>query len=158
MTDAPYLSPPLEIESHFRDYNDHVNMAYHVVLADKAVDHAYAEIKGADYVDAYGMTTFAAEVHVRYVREMNMDDEIRGRVRFANADEKRLHWVVELIRGSDGETVTTVEGVTLSVSVESRKVEPFPADVLERLQAAVARDGPGAAALDWVGRRVGMSK
>ena len=158
MTDAPYLSPPLEIESRFLDHNDHVNMAYHLVLADTALDHAFSAIKGRDYVEARGMTTFAAEMHVRYLCEMYMGDEIRGRVRFAAADEKRAHWVVELVRTSDGSVVTTVEGVTLSIDVASRKVRPFPEDVHERLMASVGRDAAGAAALGWVGRRVAMSK
>ncbi|MFC3692073.1 acyl-CoA thioesterase [Chenggangzhangella methanolivorans] len=158
MNDAPYLSPPLEIESRFLDHNGHVNMAYHLVLADTALDLAFGELKGPDYVEARGMTTFAAEMHVRYLREMKMGEEIRGRVRFVAADAKRAHWAVELVRGSDGETVTTAEGVTMSVSVASRKVAPFPEDVFERLTARVARDAPGAAGLDWLGRRVAMRK
>lgn len=157
MTDAPYLSPPLKIETGFLDHNGHVNMAYHLVLADRALDLAFAQIKGQDYVDARGMTTFAAEMHVRYLQEMNMGDEIRGRVRFAAADDKRAHWVVELVR-PDGEVVTTAEGVSLSVEVETRKVSPFPPDVAARLKAAAARDAAGAASLDWIGRRVTMKK
>ena len=158
MTDAPYLSPPLEIESRFLDHNGHVNMAYHLVLVDEALELALAPIKGDGYVEGRGMTTFAAEMHVRYLCEINMGDEIRGRVRFVAADAKRTHWVVELLRTADGVVTTTAEGVSLSVDVASRKVAPFPADVAERLNAAVQHDADGAAGLDWLGRHVAMKK
>lgn len=157
MPDA-YLSPPLEIEPSFLDHNGHVNMAYHLVLADRALDMAFAQIKGEDYVDGRGMTTFAAELHVRYLREINMGDEIRGRVRWAAADAKRGHWTVELVRCPEFEVATTVEGVSLSVSVETRKVEGFPTDVQRRLEGAVQRDAEGVAAMDWLGRRVAMRR
>lgn len=155
-----YVTPPLEIESSFLDYNGHVNMAYHVVLADRALDLAFAArgIKDEDYPRKRGMTTFAAELHTRYLAEINVGDDIRGRVRFADADAKRVLWVVELIRGADGETVTTVEGVSLSVSVESRRVAHFPSDVEEKITAAVAEDAEAVSRFDWLGRSVRMTK
>ncbi|WP_020178005.1 thioesterase family protein [Methylopila sp. M107] len=158
MSDAAYLSPPLEIEERFLDHNGHVNMAYHLVLADRALDLAFAQIKGADYLGERGLTTFAAEMHVRYLREINLGDEIRGRVIWVSTDAKRALWAIELVRGAEGEVATTVEGVSLSVELASRKVTPFPADVAARLSEAAAQCAEEAAALDWLGRRVGMSK
>lgn len=155
-----YVTPPLEIEPSFLDRNGHVNMAYHVVLADRALDIAFEArgIKDDSYPKARGMTTFAAELHTRYLAEINAGDDIRGRVRFADADGKRVLWVVELIRGADGETVTTVEGVSLSVSVETRRVAYFPDDIQEKLAAAVADDAEAVSGFDWLGRSVGMKK
>lgn len=158
MTDA-FVSPPLEIEPSFLDHNGHVNMAYHVLLADRALDLAFGALKGGgDYLDERGMTTFAAEVHVRYLGEIRMGDEIRGRVRFAAADSKRAIWVIELIRGAEAEVVTTLEGVSLSVRLATRKVASFPGDVQARLAEAVSRDAAAIAAMTWLGRSVGMSK
>lgn len=153
-----FLSPPLEIEPSFLDHNGHVNMAYHLVLADRALDMAFAQIKGADYVEVRGMTTFAAEMHVRYLREINMGDDIRGRVRWAAADSKRGHWTVELVRFPDSVVTTTVEGVSLSVSLDTRRVTAFPDDVRDRLAAVAARDADGVAAMDWLGRSVAMKR
>ncbi len=158
MTDAAYLSPPLEIEERFLDYNGHVNMAYHLVLADAALDLAFAEIKGGAYLDERGLTTFAAEMHVRYLKEINFGDEVRGRVRWIGADAKRVLWAVELVRGDAREVTTTVEGVSLSVDLATRKVTPFPDDIAEKLAAAVAAGAEAASALRWLGRRVAMSK
>jgi acyl-CoA thioester hydrolase len=158
LTGSPYLSPPLEIERAFLDHNGHVNMAYHLVLADRALDLAFQPIKGEDYVEQRGMTTFAVELHVRYRREIAFGDEIRGRVRWLACDDKRIHWSVELVRGTDHEVATTVEGLSLSISLAIRAAAPFPADIGARFAEGVARDAPAAAALDWIGRRVAMSK
>jgi acyl-CoA thioester hydrolase len=157
LNDAVFVSPPLSIEPAFLDHNGHVNMAYHLVLADRALDMAFAPIKGPDYVDGRGMTTFAGDVHIRYLREMTIDDEIRGRVILVESDAKRVIWAVELVRG-DGALVSSIEGNSLSVSIETRKVTPFPDDVRARIEQTVAGCRPAAKALDWLGRRVSMSK
>lgn len=158
MDDPAFVSPPLAIKPEFLDHNGHVNMAYHLVLADEALDLRFQQLKGADYVEGRGMTTFAAEVHVRYLREMTIRDDIRGRVFWVESDAKRTRWAVELFRASDGVVVTTVEGVSMSVSVETRKVTPYPEDVSSRLEAAVSGDGRSVNELDWLGRSVAMKK
>ncbi|GLK67965.1 acyl-CoA thioesterase [Hansschlegelia plantiphila] len=157
MADA-FVSPPLAIEQAFLDHNGHVNMAYHLVLVDRALDLAFEPLKGPNYLAGRGMTTFAGEVHVRYLREVNAEDEVRGRVILVESDAKRALWAVEIIRASDGAVVTTAEGVSLSVSAESRRVAPFPDDVRARIEAVVARDAEAAAGLDWLGRRVSMRR
>lgn len=157
MNDAAFVSPPLLIEPAFLDFNGHVNMAYHLVLADRALQMAFDPIKGDGYLETRGMTTFAGDVHLRYVREMRLGDEIRGRVMLVESDAKRVIWAVELSRG-DGDVISTVEGNALSVSVETRKVTPWPDDVRSRIEAVVARNAEAVSKLEWLGRRVSMSR
>lgn len=159
MTDLAFVTPPLAIEPAFLDHNGHVNMAYHLVLADQALDLAFAAFgAGPDDGPARGFSTFAGELHVRYLSEMNAGDVIEGRVMIVDADAKRALWAVELVRRPGGEVVTTVEGVSLAVSVETRKVARFPDDVQGRITSAVERARPAVAALAWLGRRVGMRR
>lgn len=160
MADGPFVTPPLAIERSFIDHNEHVNMAYHLVLADQAVELALAGFRqdsGYDAPDA-PFTTFAGETHIRYLREMNFGDAIVGRVLLVEADAKRVRWAVELRRLPADEVVTTVEGVTLSISRATRRVAPFPEDTRARIAAAVEACGPEVAALDWLGRSVGMKR
>jgi acyl-CoA thioester hydrolase len=156
MTDPAFVSRPLAIEPSFLDHNGHVNMAYHLVMADRALDEAFAAF-GVDgsYVATRGMTTFAGELHVRYLREIHAADRIVGRVLLTGGDEKRIVWAVELIREPGGETVTTVEGVSLSVDATSRRVAPFPPDILENARRVMAGHEQ-ATRPDWLGRHVGM--
>lgn len=157
MTDDAFLSPLLAIDVGFLDHNGHVNMAYHLVLADRALDLAFDPIKGDEYLER-GMTTFAVETHVRYLREINMGDVVRGRVRWIACDAKRAHWIVELVLAPDGEVATTVEGVSLSIDIASRRAAPFPADVFGRLQETTSRHAPPSGSLEWIGRRVSMNR
>lgn len=159
MTDAAFVTDPLPVERSYLDHNGHVNMAYHLVLVDQALDLAFAAfgVDGA-YVEDLGLSTFAGEMHVRYLNEINFGDVIRGRVVFLEADAKRVRWSVELARESDGAVTTTVEGVTLSVSLATRRVTPFPDTVQLAIAALIESHETAAAKLDWLGRRVGMRR
>lgn len=159
MTDPAFVTPPLAIEPSFLDHNGHVNMAYHLVLADRALDMAFSRFKaGPDFGAERGLTTFAGEMHVRYLLEMNERDVIVGRVLLVEADAKRVRWAVELVRRPDGAVVTTVEGVSLAISVATRKVSPFPDDIQTLIAATVERCRSEVAKLDWLGRKVGMRR
>ncbi|WP_020185447.1 thioesterase family protein [Methylopila sp. 73B] len=159
MTDAAFITDPLPIERSYLDHNGHVNMAYHLVLVDQALDLAFAAF-GVDaaYVQDLGLSTFAGEMHVRYLNEINFGDVMRGRVVFIEADAKRVRWAVELRRESDEAVTTTVEGVTLSVSLATRRVAPFAHAVRPAIAAMIESHRSEAAKLDWLGRRVGMQR
>src|SRR5438034_933732 len=88
---APFVSSVMRVEPAWIDYNGHLNMAYYNVLFDRAVDEAFELLGcGIDYVKTQRHSCFTAEVHVRYLRELNAGDparlpscghEIRGPVR-----------------------------------------------------------------------------
>src|SRR6202521_2436362 len=68
---APFVSSVMRVEDHWIDYNGHLNMAYYNVLSDRAVDEAYELIGiGPAYAKRRRGSTFSAEVHVRYLREL----------------------------------------------------------------------------------------
>ncbi len=71
---APFVSSLMKVEPAWIDYNGHLNMAYYNVLFDRAVDEVFELLGcGADYVKK-GFSTFTAEVHVRYLRELKEGD------------------------------------------------------------------------------------
>ena len=74
---APFVSSLMKVEPAWIDYNGHLNMAYYNVLFDRAVDEVFELLGcGADYVSK-GFSTFTAEVHVRYLRELKEGDPVR---------------------------------------------------------------------------------
>ncbi len=74
---APFVSSLMKVEPAWIDYNGHLNMAYYNVLFDRAVDEVFELLGcGADYVKK-GFSTFTAEVHVRYLRELKEGDPVR---------------------------------------------------------------------------------
>ena len=60
------------------DANGHLNLAYYVVLFDQATDLMYDVIGvGQAYRDATGNSTFTAETHTLYEREVRVGERVR---------------------------------------------------------------------------------
>ena len=135
---APFVSPIMEIEKEWIDYNGHLNMAYYNVLFDRCVDGAFDLMGlGPDYIRDRKLTTFTAEVHVCYVRELHLGHQVTGTFQLLDHDEKRLHAYQE-IRHADGWLAATSESLTLHVDMAGPKVVPFPADIMEKVEALAA--------------------
>lgn len=131
---APFVSSAMRVEDAWIDYNGHMNMAYHNVLFDRCVDQAYELIGiGADYVAARRHSTYTAEVHVRYLRELHAGDPVRVTLQLLDYDSKRLHYFEQLFHAEHGWIAATSENLALHVDMARRKTAPFPAEVMRRL-------------------------
>src|SRR4051794_7073779 len=86
---APFVSSVMRIDPAWIDYNGHLNMAYYNVLFDRAIEEAFAIIGlGADYIRERDASTFTAECHVTYKRELNLGDPVRVTLQLLDFDEK----------------------------------------------------------------------
>jgi acyl-CoA thioester hydrolase len=152
---APFVSSVMRVEDGWIDYNGHLNMAYYNVLFDRAVDEAYELLDiGHDYL-ATGCSTFTAEVHVRYLRELQAGDPVRVTFQLLGYDEKRLHYFEQLFHATEGWVSATSENMALHVDMTAKKTAPFPAAVMRRIGKMLASHAnlprPEAA-----GRRIAM--
>ena len=130
---APLVSRTMEVEKEWIDYNGHLNMAYYNVLFDRAADEAFEMLgMGPRYAEERKLTTYTAEVHVCYVRELHLGHRVTGTLQLLDFDEKRFHIFQEL-RHADGWLAATSESLTLHVDMTGPKVAPFPADILANL-------------------------
>ena len=140
---APFVSSVMRVEPSWIDYNGHLNMAYYNVLFDRCVDEAYELLGiGADYLSRHGHSTFTAEAHVRYLRELHEGDPVRATFQMLDYDSKRIHYFQQLFHATDGWMSATSENMTLHVDMAARKVAPFPEAVrrtLCRMKMAHAR-------------------
>jgi acyl-CoA thioester hydrolase len=140
---APFVSSLMHVESQWIDYNNHLNMAYYNVLFDRAVDEVYELIGiGAEYLKQANHSTFTAEVHVRYVRELQVNDPVRVTFQLLDYDAKRIHYFEQLFHATEGWVSATSENITLHVNMAAKKVAPFPEGIvhsLARMKAAHAR-------------------
>ncbi len=131
---APFVSSTMRVEPQWMDYNGHLNMAYYNVLLDRAVDEAFGLIGlDQDYLEKRSASYFLAECHVRYRRELSTGDLVRVTVQLIDVDEKRLHYYMELRHAAEGWLSATSENLSLHVDLATRKVAPFPADILANL-------------------------
>lgn len=154
---TPFVSSVMRVEPAWIDYNGHLNMAYYNVLFDRAVDEVFELLGcGADYV-ATGFSTFTAEVHVRYLRELHEGDPVQVTFQLLGYDAKRMHYFEQLVHAELGWVSATSENMSLHVDMKAKKVAPFPPKVAGRLAAMQAAHAslprPEAA-----GRSIAMSR
>ncbi|MBC8129210.1 MAG: thioesterase family protein [Rhizobiaceae bacterium] len=154
---APHRSSPLIVLPEWIDFNGHLNLAYYHVLFDRGADEHFPTLGlGAEYARARGMTTYAAENHVCYVREVHEGDTVFVTGRIVDYDEKRLHVWQELYH-ADGWLSATLEGLVLSIDMSGPKVAPWPVDILARIEPLAKRD-MALARPDRLGRRIAIGR
>lgn len=132
---APFLSSVMQIEPQWIDYNGHLNMAYYNVMFDRAIDELWLKIGiGPGYMKERNGSTFTAECHVRYLREIHLGDPVQVSIMLVAADEKRLHTFKELRHATEGWLSATSENMTIHMDMNLRKTAPFPPDIRARIQ------------------------
>lgn len=150
---APFASCPGVVLPEWIDENDHLNLAYYIVLFDRATDALWGTLGlGAAYRRATGCGTFAVETHTIYLTELLVHERTRALSWVVGADSKRLHVAHDLIRDRDGAVSARHELMFLNVDLVARRSVPWPAATLARLRAAQN----GAEAPAWVGRRLAI--
>ena len=138
-------------------HSPHVDIAHDLnELPWPWVDEAFELIGcGVDYVKSRGHSTFTAEVHVRYLRELHAGDPVRVTFQLLDYDAKRMHYFEQLFHASEGWVSATSENMSLHVDMAAGKTAPFPDEVascLARMQGAHGHlPRPEA-----VGRRIAM--
>jgi acyl-CoA thioester hydrolase len=138
------------------DANGHMNLAYYVVLFDQATDLLYDALGvGQAYRDATGNSTFTAETHTLYEREVRVGEWVRVKAHLLGADAKRMHYFHEMFHAEGGHRVAAQELLALHIDLSVRRVAPFPGDLFARIQAAV-RERAGLPLPAGVGRRITM--
>ena len=136
---APFVSSTMRVEPGWIDYNGHMNMAYYLVLFDRAVDEAF-ELAGlgADYLRERNASYFTAEIHVTYRRELSVREEVRVTVQIVDHDEKRIQAYFEIRHAREGWLAAACEKLFLHVDMATRRVSQFPPDILANLTAMKA--------------------
>ena len=153
---APFVSSVMQIEPQWIDYNGHLNMAYYNVMMDRAIDELWLQLGiGAAYKKDRHGSTFTAECHVRYLREIHLGDPVQVTIYLLGADEKRLHTFEELRHGGEGWLSATSENISLHIDMTTRKVAAFPPDIRARI-ADIANVHAAVPRPEGIGRKVAM--
>jgi acyl-CoA thioester hydrolase len=151
-----FLSSVMQIEPQWIDYNGHLNMAYYNVMFDRAIDELWLQLGiGPGYMKQRHGSTFSAECHVRYLREIHLGDPVQVSILLVAADEKRLHTFEELRHATEGWLSATSENMTIHIDMTARKTAPFPSDIRARVQA-LANAHAAIARPEAVGRKIAM--
>jgi acyl-CoA thioester hydrolase len=153
---TPFLSSVMQIEPQWIDYNGHLNMAYYNVMFDRAIDELWLRLGiGPGYMTQRHGSTFTAECHVRYLREIHLGDPVQVSVLLVAADRKRLHTFEELRHATEGWLSATSENMTIHVDMTARRTAPFPPDIRARVEAVVSAHA-AIARPEGIGRNIAM--
>ena len=155
---APLVSPTQTVIEDWIDYNGHLNMAFYNVIFDRAVDHFYDLLGvGAQYAESGAGSCFTMEVHVHYLNEVSLDDELELHLQLLDYDSKRLHYFQQMYHKEQGYLAATSEQLALHVDLNTRRSGAFPQQVLDKLDAMATThlrlDAPS-----QVGHRIGIKR
>ena len=156
--EAPLICPRERVIEDWIDYNGHLNMAYYNVIFDHGVDHFYDLLNvGAAYASSGVGSCFTLEVHLHYVQELKLGDEVEVRLQLLDFDHKRLHYYQEMYHCADGYLAATSEQIALHVDMTSRRSAPFPADVTNKLADVLAAH-QGLPRSERIGHSIGIRR
>ena len=115
------------------DYNDHMNVAYYLLIFDKfGADNLNRIFKmGEESAKNTGMSTMIVETNITYNQELKLDDEVDINLLYFDHDKKRLQYKMEMINKKAGYLASTFEALALYVNLNTRKVSEFEEEKLK---------------------------
>ena len=114
------------IKKEWTDYNNHMNMAYYVLVFDQIWEIILEKFKmGEQSAKLTKMSTMVVETHTTYNNEVKEGDEVDINLTFFNHDKKRLHFKMEMIEKSSKKLSATLEMLSLYIDLNKRRVAEF---------------------------------
>ena len=108
------------------DYNNHLNMAYYILIFDEAWEVMLEKIKmGSHSAKTTNRSTMVVETHTQYISEVKENDEVDIMLTFFDHDKKRLHLKLEMIEKKSNKISASMEWISLYINLDIRKVVEF---------------------------------
>jgi len=108
------------------DYNNHLNMAYYILIFDQAWEVMLKKFRmGAESAKTEKRSTMVVETNTKYISEIKEDDDVDIIATFFDHDKKRLHLKLEMIEQKTRKISASMEWLSLYVNLETRKVTEF---------------------------------
>ena len=124
------------------DYNDHMNVAYYLLIFDKfGADNLNRMFKmGEESAKSTGMSTMIVETNITYNQELKLDDEVDINLLYFDHDKKRLQYKMEMINKKEGYLASTFEALALYVNLNTRKVSEFEEEKLKIMDEFIGKN------------------
>ena len=114
------------IKKEWTDYNNHMNMAYYVLVFDQIWEIMLEKFKmGENSAKTNKMSTMVVETHTTYNNEVKEGNEVEINLTFFDHDKKRLHFKMEMIEKTSRKLSATLEMLSLYIDLNKRKVSEF---------------------------------
>jgi acyl-CoA thioester hydrolase len=120
------------IKKEWTDYNNHMNMAYYVLVFDQVWENMLEKFKmGENSAKTKNMSTMVVETYTTYNNEVKEGDEVEVNLTFFDHDKKRLHFKMEMIEKSSQKLSATLEMLSLYTDLNRRKVAEFEGEKIK---------------------------
>ena len=120
------------IKKEWTDYNNHMNMAYYVLVFDQVWENMLEKFKmGENSAKTKNMSTMVVETYTTYNNEVKEGDEVEVNLTFFDHDKKRLHFKMEMIEKSSQKLSATLEMLSLYIDLNKRKVSEFEGEKIK---------------------------
>jgi acyl-CoA thioester hydrolase len=141
-----------ELPAEWIDLYGHMSEVYYSAAAGTALWDLLERLGiGDTYFKETACGFYAAESHVRYLREIRAPATLETRILILGADAKRLHYGA--IIAVDGIERATFESVLLHADTRTSRVIRMPEAALEALEALRVSEPP-----EWSGRSVSLKR
>lgn len=156
---VPLLAPELVVRPEWIDFNAHMNVGYYSVAFDLAVEHLWDGVLGLGESLAGGLNQgpYVVQSHIHYLAELLEGARFQVSLLLLDHDERRAHTILAMTDLGQGRLAATAEQVVVNVDLAVRKVTPYPAWGLRRLEALAAAHA-GAPRPEQIGRPIGLRR
>lgn len=147
-----------EVRAEWIDANGHMNVAYYVLAFDGGVDRLWEKFGITDeYLQNRRGSTFAVESHITWLNELLEGESYFVTSLILGYDEKRIHQFMRLYHATSRSLSATAEWMNLHVNLDSRRVCPWPDDILARI-GEFAQQQDDQAWPEQAGRRITIER
>ena len=120
------LLKTFEVKEEWVDYNNHMNMAYYVLVFDQAWEVALEKFKmGGTAAKDLNRSTMVVETNTKYLNEVKEGETISVNLTYFDHDKKRLHLKMEMISQKTKKLSASMEWISLYIDLSKRKVTEF---------------------------------
>ena len=127
-----------KIIKEWTDYNEHMNMAYYVLIFDEAWETMLNKFQmGGANAQINKRTTMVVETRTTYNNEVKENEEVDVYCSYFDHDKKRLHLKCEMYEKKTNKLAATMENLSLYIDLGKRKVTEFEQDKLEIMDSFI---------------------
>ena len=122
-----------KIQKEWTDYNNHMNVAYYVLIFDIYGAEKLMDIfnMGEQSAKTTKKSTMVVESHISYNQEDKQGDEVDVNLIYFDHDKKRLQYKLEMVHKEKKYLASTIEILALYVDLGQRKVAEFEEEKLK---------------------------
>ncbi|MBR9868840.1 MAG: thioesterase [Oceanospirillales bacterium] len=149
------------IKPEWLDYNNHMNVAYYVLIFDLAGVELVSQLGLSEAVtEKTGISWMVLENHITYNNEVVLDQPVEIRCQLIDHDNKRLHLYFEMYAYTEQGIeylASTLEQMAMCVDLNSRSSCEFPPEVAEQINAMAKLQSELTTPAN-IGRKIGIRR